>query len=117
MDLASMHCTPVQDRPQPLTRGEIAALRDEVPEWRLREGALVRQFVRGNFPECLEFIGVIAALAETEGHYPDLCIRETRYVELMLYSHHAGGLTLNDFILAAKITALEFSRRVDSLSG
>jgi 4a-hydroxytetrahydrobiopterin dehydratase len=116
MDLTSMQCTADQDRLLPLTRREIAELIDEIPEWNLSGGRLSRRFSRNDFMDCLAFLGEIAGLAAEERHYPDVCIREHHYVDVLLYSHHAGGLTLNDFIMAAKLTAMEFTRRVASLS-
>jgi 4a-hydroxytetrahydrobiopterin dehydratase len=44
-------------------------------------------------------------LATQEGHFPDLSIKESRFFEVQLYTYPAGGLTLNDFIMAAKLNA------------
>jgi 4a-hydroxytetrahydrobiopterin dehydratase len=116
MDLASMQCTADQDRISPLTRREIAEFRDEIPEWEIKDGRLFRRFARETFLDSVALLNEVAALAENQGHYPDICIREYRYVEIALYTHSAGGLTLNDFIMAAKLTAMEFSRRIENLS-
>jgi len=44
-------------------------------------------------------------MSTEEGHIPDLALREGKFVEVGLYTYPAGGLTLNDFIVAAKINA------------
>jgi pterin-4a-carbinolamine dehydratase len=46
----------------------------------------------------------VVGIAFNEGHFPDLCINQARYVDIMLYTYAIGGLSLIDFILAAKIT-------------
>ena len=111
MELASMTCTPHIEGICPLTRKEVFDLRHEIPGWSLTDGRLVRRFSLKNFQECLDFIGEIAGLATRQGHFPDIAITEQRYVEIAWYSYACGGLTLNDFIMAAKINAREFSQR------
>ena len=44
-------------------------------------------------------------LSTQEGHIPDICMRESRFIEISYYTYPAGGLTLNDFIMAAKLNA------------
>ncbi len=46
------------------------------------------------------------ALSSQEGHIPDIFMKESRFVEVLYYTYLAGGLTLNDFIMAAKINIL-----------
>jgi 4a-hydroxytetrahydrobiopterin dehydratase len=46
-------------------------------------------------------------LSLQEGHIPDICLKESRFVEVSYYTYPAGGLTLNDFIMAAKLNARE----------
>jgi len=47
------------------------------------------------------------ALSSQEGHIPDICMKETKFVEISYYTYPAGGLTVNDFIMAAKLNALK----------
>jgi 4a-hydroxytetrahydrobiopterin dehydratase len=54
----------------------------------------------------LDFFRRVGDLAEAEGHHPDLHLSGYRNVVLELYTHAVGGLTENDFILAAKIDQL-----------
>ena len=51
----------------------------------------------------MDFLNKVAALAEYEGHHPDLHLTSWREVEIIIYTHEAGGLTSNDFILAKLI--------------
>ena len=51
----------------------------------------------------IDFFNKVAALAEEEGHHPDLHLEGYRQVKIVLWTHAVGGLTENDFILAAKI--------------
>ena len=59
----------------------------------------------------IAFFDKIAALAEDEGHHPDLHLVGYRNVAVDLYTHAAGGLTENDFILAAKINEIPIELR------
>ena len=74
----------------------------EVPGWRVDEGSLVRDFEFRNFQEAFAFLSRVALLAEANSHHPDIHNSWNR-VTLRFYTHTAGGLTRNDFIMAAKI--------------
>lgn len=64
--------------------------------------ALVRNFVAKDFAAALAAMNAYGAIAEEQGHHPDLHIESYRSVTVTLYTHSMGGLTLNDFISAAK---------------
>jgi 4a-hydroxytetrahydrobiopterin dehydratase len=76
------------------------------PDW-ARDGNkwLRRRFDFDNFRDAFAFATRVALLAEEQGHHPDFEIAWGRVV-LVLTSHSAGGLTVNDFVMAAKIDAL-----------
>ena len=59
-----------------------------------------------NFVKSLDFCNAIGRLAEIEQHHPDLHVTGYRHVEVVLTTHAIGGLSLNDFIVAAKIGLL-----------
>ena len=59
-----------------------------------------------NFMAGVEFFNKVAALAEEEGHHPDLHLEGYRQVAVELWTHAIGGLSENDFILAAKINQI-----------
>ena len=79
--------------------------------WRLtRDGQRVRKdWQARDFPSGMEFLGQVAQLAQQEGHHPDLHLEDYRHVWIELWTHAVGGLTDNDFILAAKIDQLPTS--------
>ncbi len=79
----------------------------ETPNWVLATDAkkISREFQFKDFQEAMAFINKAAVLAENEGHHPDIHIFYNR-VKLELSTHAVGGLSENDFILAAKINAL-----------
>jgi len=58
-----------------------------------------------NFVSALEFTNKVGAIAEAEGHHPDILLRWGS-VEITIWTHKIDGLTESDFILAAKIDAL-----------
>lgn len=77
------------------------------PEWMLVDQAhlLVREFRFKDFAEAMVFANKVAAVAEEENHHPDLSI-SWGSVSVELSTHAVGGLTENDFILAAKIDTI-----------
>jgi len=81
------------------------ALLAEVPGFRIEGGKLRRTFVFPTFLAGIAFVQRVAELAEAEDHHPDIDIRYTA-VELALTTHEVGGLSRNDFVLAAKATRL-----------
>ena len=64
-----------------------------------------RQFRFKDFREAIAFVNKVADLAESEGHHPDIFISWNK-VRLTLTTHKIGGLSRNDFVLAAKIDEL-----------
>ena len=83
-------------------RGEVAA---RVPLADLDLGAVAFDQAK-NFVKMMECVNRIADLAEAEGHHPDLHLTGYRNLKIELTTHAIGGLSENDFILAAKIDAL-----------
>lgn len=75
------------------------------PDWKLApDGGLIRrQWVTSDFSEALQFLEKVGHIAEEEDHHPDLHLVGYRNVTIELSTHAVGGLTENDFILAAKI--------------
>jgi 4a-hydroxytetrahydrobiopterin dehydratase len=107
MELAQRKCTTYKAGSPPLTRKETMELIREVPGWTLTGGHIARTFDFPDAAACIAFFSDIASLATEEGHFPDICMRESRFVDVSLYTYPAGGLTTNDFILAAKLNAKE----------
>jgi 4a-hydroxytetrahydrobiopterin dehydratase len=74
------------------------------PSWNLKSGKLVREWTFKDFVEAMVFVNRVAALAEAEGHHPDIDIRYNQ-VSLALVSHDAGGITDRDANMAQHIDA------------
>jgi len=107
-DLTQKRCIPCEGNVPPLTPEAAHALKEQLnPEWMLVDGSnlLSRHFVFGDFKQTMEFVNKVAALAEAEGHHPDLTVTYGG-VTVELMTHAIGGLSENDFILAAKIDKL-----------
>src|SRR5690606_73291 len=105
MDLRTKRCVPCEGGVPLLTREQQEALLPQVPGWRVEGDRLTKTFVFETFPQAIAFVNRMADLAEEEGHHPDFCVHY-RMVEVSLWTHAIGGLSENDFILAAKIDPL-----------
>jgi 4a-hydroxytetrahydrobiopterin dehydratase len=87
-----------------LARAEVEQLQKETPQWRIAESGknISRNFTFTDFKEAMLFVNKVADLAESEGHHPDISISWNK-VGILLTTHAIGGLSENDFIVAAKI--------------
>jgi 4a-hydroxytetrahydrobiopterin dehydratase len=103
--LTDKKCVACEGGVPPLTEAEIANYKPEVPNWNVATDMLSisREFVFKNFKEAVAFINKVADLAESEGHHPDINLHAFRKVLITLSTHAIGGLSENDFIVAAKI--------------
>jgi len=108
VNLAGKKCIPCEGGVLPLTRSEAETMQKEVSGWTLwPDGKTIsRSFRFKDFAAAFAFATKIAALAEEQGHHPDLLISWGR-VEIELSTHSIGGLSENDFILAAKIDGIK----------
>ena len=81
---------------------------ESLPGWKLTEDGkrIRREWVVKNFMAGIRFFSDVAQLAEAEGHHPDLHLAGYRNVAIEIWTHAIGGLSENDFILAAKIDKL-----------
>ncbi len=106
--LHQKHCVPCEGGTNPLKTVQIAAYAPAVPEWRVREDEkqISRTWKLKDFAASLAFINAVGAIAEAEGHHPDIHLTGYRTVTLELSTHAIGGLSENDFILATKIDQL-----------
>lgn len=105
MDLAIESCKPCRTGEGRLSSAEAVVLLGELHDWTLYPDHIHKQLRFKNFVAALAYVNAIGALAEKAGHHPDITFG-WGYVELRLATHSAGGLTRNDFILAAKIDGL-----------
>jgi 4a-hydroxytetrahydrobiopterin dehydratase len=89
----------------PLSEREVDGLLVQVPGWSLSGREIRREFKRKDFRQAMELVNAVAAVADEQDHHPDIHISYNR-VTLVLTTHRTGGLSLNDFILAARINLL-----------
>jgi 4a-hydroxytetrahydrobiopterin dehydratase len=91
-----------------MSADEVSHLIGALPDWRTTPDGrrLIRKWRVKDFAAGLSFFDRVGKLAEEEGHHPDLHLTNYRDVTIEVWTHAAGGLTENDFILAAKIDQL-----------
>ena len=104
--LRSGHCVPCEGGARPLTEEQTAKLMPQIPLWRIEAEKIHRTISFPDFVALMDFVNAMAVLAEHEGHHPDFSVHYNR-LELSLWTHAIGGLSRNDFILAARIDALD----------
>jgi len=104
LELKEKRCVPCDEGTPPLKREEIHEYMEQLSvDWEvLEDRAIKKHFPFENFKRGMAFAQEVALLAEQENHHPDLCIRYTG-VDVELSTHVIGGLSVNDFIMAAKI--------------
>jgi 4a-hydroxytetrahydrobiopterin dehydratase len=102
--LVTKTCTPCQGGIPPLTADEAERFRSQAKDWQLLDDAhrLERRFTFQNFRDALTFVNNVGALAESEGHHPDVSFG-WGYATVSLQTKKIKGLHENDFIMAAKI--------------
>lgn len=105
--LADKNCVPCDSDFPPMTLPQAQDLMEHVDGWDLSpEGQMLSRIYKfPDFATAMAFANKIAALAEEEGHHPDFAISWGR-LGVALWTHSIGGLSENDFIMAAKINAL-----------
>ncbi len=106
--LAHKQCVPCEGGVPKYTREEAQRQIEMVPGWNLSQDGqrIQKHWVVKDFNAAIEFFHRVADLAEQEGHHPDLHLEAYRNVTIELSTHAIGGLSENDFILAAKIDEL-----------
>ena len=86
---------------------EVARYLGIVEGWQLEDKPEITKNYRfKDFLEALNFVNAVGAVAEQEGHHPDISLHGYKNVTISLSTHAIGGLSENDFIVAAKIDAL-----------
>ena len=109
MGLKEKRCVPCEGGTPPLDQAETEKLLGQVSGWSTLSEAgqprLRKRFEFVDFLAAMAFVDKMAAVAEEEQHHPDFCVHYSR-VDVTLWTHAVGGLSENDFILAAKIDAI-----------
>lgn len=101
--LKDQSCRPVSGAP--MTATEVQALLTAVPDWALDGDALARTFQFPDFHRTMAFVNAVAWIAHVQDHHPDMDVGYGRCT-LRWRTHAVGGLSMNDFICAARVDAL-----------
>ena len=106
-DLVKGKCKPCEGIGKVFESREVAHYQDMVEGWSVVDGLVIEKtYPTRNFVAAMELANRITEIAEQENHHPDLHV-SYRQLRVELTTHALGGLTENDFILAAKINQLE----------
>jgi 4a-hydroxytetrahydrobiopterin dehydratase len=103
-DLSALRCKPL-DGGRPMSLVEIDDHLARVPGWSLVHGALQKVFAFDDYQRTLAFVDAVATIAQREDHHPEICFGYNR-ATLRWNTHSVGGISINDFICAAKADAL-----------
>jgi len=106
--LCTTRCVPCEGGVPRMTPKEAEEQLKELPGWELLTGPdrIRKNWTVKNFLAGLEFFQSVAAVAEAEAHHPDLHLVGYRNLSIEIWTHAIQGLSLNDFILAARIDQL-----------
>lgn len=105
--LAARHCKPCEGGVEPLPLSAAQQLLRDLRGWELVDGKALRKTIACNdFMGAIHLMQRIVPIAEAEDHHPDLHLTGYRRLTIELSTHAIGGLSENDFILAAKIDRL-----------
>src|SRR5919106_785994 len=112
-ELVKKKCLPCEGGVKPITLPEAEAQLMQLQGWQLiHNGQRIRkEWVVKNFMAGIDFFNRCAEIAEADGHHPDLHLEGYRNVAVELWTHAIGGLSENDFILAAKIDEVAIAVR------
>ncbi len=110
-DLKSKSCKPCEGGVEPLSRDEAERLLNDLNGWQLSDDGdrIVKKWTVHDFQAAIDFFNRVTQIAEAEQHHPDLHLTDYRKVAVELSTHAIGGLSENDFIVAAKIDELPIS--------
>jgi 4a-hydroxytetrahydrobiopterin dehydratase len=104
-DLTQMRCLPLEGQPA-MSPGDIALHLARLPGWALANGAIERRYIFKDFHYTMAFVNALAWIAHTQDHHPDLAVSYGACT-VRFNTHSVGGLSINDFICAAQVDALQ----------
>ena len=108
-ELAELHCSPVTGTTLQLNEKDVIHYLSQLEDWRRynkdSEPRLEKTFAFTDFKQALTFTNRVAQSAETENHHPAI-LTEWGRVTVTWWTHRINGLSLNDFIMAAKTDQL-----------
>jgi 4a-hydroxytetrahydrobiopterin dehydratase len=104
IELKNQHCKTLDGQP-PMSAAQIDAHLAQLPGWALHDGAIERAYRFTDFHATMAFVNALAWIAHRDDHHPDLAVSYNRCV-VRFNTHAVGGISINDFICAAKVDAL-----------
>jgi len=105
MELKDQKCEPCQGHIPKMETNRVAEFLQKIAGWNERDEKIHKRFQFEDFAAAMKFVHLMADLAEDVGHHPDFCVHYNQ-VDVTIWTHKIGGLSVSDFILAAKIDAL-----------
>ena len=106
MSLVEQKCTPCEGGATPLKGQDLEKPYSQLDGWDVvDEHHLKKEFGFKDFKETLDFVNKVGAVAEAENHHPNITFTWGK-AQIQIYTHNIDGLSMNDFILAAKIDQL-----------
>ena len=105
MKLIELRCIPIEPGTQPLSPDEAKPLFGQITGWSMNKNELRREFKLKDFRKAVDFVNEVAGIANAQDHHPDITISYNR-VTLVLTTHKIKGLSINDFIVAARIDGM-----------
>jgi Pterin-4a-carbinolamine dehydratase len=106
MELKEKKCVPCEGGVPKLDSAQTQLLLPQLKDWEPRGDKLHKTFKFKTFPQAIQFVNKMAEIAEAEGHHPNFCVNY-REVDVTQWTHAINGLSENDFILAAKLDAIQ----------
>jgi 4a-hydroxytetrahydrobiopterin dehydratase len=105
-ELSKQLCRPLKGEEHRVSAAQSAELLAQVASWRIEDAALQRDFRFADFHQTMAFVNALAWVAHQQDHHPDLSVGYN-YCRVLFTTHDVGGLSLNDFICAARVDALQ----------
>ena len=102
---ATQHCKPLEGQP-PMTPAQIETHVTQTAGWALVNGAIQKRYDFADYHHTMAFVNALAWIAHREDHHPDLHVSYNRCT-VRFNTHSVGGISINDFICAAQVDALQ----------
>jgi 4a-hydroxytetrahydrobiopterin dehydratase len=103
-DLTRRRCRPLEGQP-PMRDAEIRSNLEQLTGWALVDGAIEKRYGFADYHRTMAFVNAVAWIAHAEDHHPDLAVGYNKCT-VRYSTHSVGGISINDFICAAKVDAL-----------
>ena len=103
--LTTQKCKPCEGGVDPLKPAEVETLLKQLKGWACVDGTIAKSYAFRNYHETMAFVNATAWISHREDHHPDIVLGYNS-CRVAYITHAIGGLSVNDFICAAKIDAL-----------